>query len=342
MAILPHGEAWHLGSVADGQFTPIQACPAAINARISVSPGGDSFTVLDSDRKRASLYTILPHEPWIEPAVRPAFLPKDCVGHATIGIDGGLFVGGHGKSGESFWLRSRDDADAWREIPLPSAIRRPGKAVDGLHWNGECLIAVDNIVRPKWLLLYDLSAGHGPTLIDQIELPSHVTHERVVASCLGEGRLGVISRGINHGRASTHVWDLETTRFEQVRHWAFRHDSPRPSLFAGLAPIDTDESTDDTALVSTYLSQGRAIASLNNDLLVACGDHGIVAFDRKAGDPANPLDGVRQIATRGLRSVDHLVVPLPDQRNGVFAVGQGSSGKLDFEWMSAATIRAAD
>ena len=338
MVILPHTGAWHIGFTTAGRFTPVQACPATMDAALTLSPRGDSFTVLDSDRKRASLYRILPDEPWIEPAVRPASLPKGCIGHATLGINGTLFVGGHGKSGEALWLRSRDDADQWREIPLPSAIRRPGKAVDGLHWDGERLIAVDNIVRPKWLLLYDVLAGHSLTLIDEIQLPSHVTHERVVASCLGEGRLGVISRGINHGRASTHVWVLETTRFEQVRHWAFRHDSPRPSPFPSLAPIDTDESTDDTAVVSSCLSHGRAIASLDNDFLVACGDHGIIAFDGKAGDPAKPLDGVRQIATRGLRSVDHLVVPLPDQRNGVFAVGQGSSGKLDFEWMSAAIV----
>lgn len=69
-----------------------------------------------------------------------------------------------------------------------------GKGFDALPVDGFRLIAVDNVLVPTWLLVYDLSASLEPELftVDQLN-PHGSTWEEVTGATAGHSRIAVMS-----------------------------------------------------------------------------------------------------------------------------------------------------
>lgn len=184
-AVLPVGGSPHLCAVNEGQIQPLAAAPGYPDAQYFLSPDAAWLAVLDDQRKRAGLFELLPGEPWLRRSIPFGTLPRRCIGHVALGLDGTLYVGGHGKAGEALWRNSASRDGTWNEIELPEGLRKHGKAIDGLHVIDGHLIAVDDIIVPKWLLVYAMRPDSGLELERQVKLPSHTTNERVLHSCIG-------------------------------------------------------------------------------------------------------------------------------------------------------------
>jgi len=112
-------------------------------------------------------------------------------------------------------------------MELPPELMRFGKSIDALVVADERLIAVDDIVLPKWLLVYDLSQGGVPPLVSTVQLPNHGKFESVLGSALGTEYIAVISSG------SGFVSLLDRTTLEE-RWVLFMKPPPPPPLDGGI------------------------------------------------------------------------------------------------------------
>jgi hypothetical protein len=114
-------------------------------------------------------------------------------GHATCWVtrDGGFFQGK-----EIFGLFDlRTDAPPWTPVPLPEEVQGQGadKSIDEFLFDGDRLIAVDDIVWPKWLLLYDVRVPEAPALEAVHRIPNHGVYETIHSGALGRRWLALLS-----------------------------------------------------------------------------------------------------------------------------------------------------
>lgn len=89
--------------------------------------------------------------------------------------------------------------DPWDVLHLPVEACGRGKAVDALLLHGDRLVAVDDVVEPKWFFAFDVADPFAARLVDSRELPTHTTYESVRCAVLGPAGIAIVSQGYNHG-----------------------------------------------------------------------------------------------------------------------------------------------
>lgn len=324
-AVLPHGGTRFVCATSDDRVEPLIPAPGDHDARYALSEDGCRLAVLDRKATRAGLFALLPAAPWLSEILPMAPLPDGCTGHAILPLHDTLLVGGHGPRHEALWQRSLTTA-SWTAIGLPEDILQHGKAVDGLHLRGEDLIVVDDIVTPKWLLLYDVRTPSSLAHSRTIRLPHHTTYERIIDSCLGTSGLWCLSKGINHGVSSTHIWRLDTHTFQELGHWSAQNGSR--SFYRSV--FDTPPGNEVVQAAQRQLLSCVSMIEANGQILLACGPLGL---GRLLTDHAKQgLTPVEALDTPTLASVDAFVCPAPWDGRGVFLVGQDSNGKGSCVW----------
>ena len=329
--VVPRNGVAYLCALRDGQWEVISQPPGEADARHVLSEDGCFLAVMDRGNTRAGLYELLAGDPWLSEALPLAPLPNGCVGHAVLPMRDCLLVGGKGPNHEALWQRTAADS-SWIGVPLPPEIMKRGKAVDGLHLLGDKLVVVDDIVTPKWLLLYDMPGPGIPVHRETIRLPSHTTYEHIIHSYLGASGLWCLSKGINHGVASTHLWRLSLPEFKQEAHWA-ANDVRRSSFPSVFDEPPTSEATRDAM---DCLLSCIAVAEVNGNILLACGGNrlGMIAL----GDGPSHLEDLQFLETPGFYSIDGLVLPAPWDGQGVFLVGEDKSGAMNSTWLPASQL----
>lgn len=169
------------------------------------------------------------------PAVeRTLKLPWGLTIHALALREQVLYVGGSGRS-ELFGLVDlRAPTLRWAPQPVPPVASGFGKGIDGLALHGERLIAVDDIVIPRYFVVYDISDPRAPRLLGPEVFPWHLTAERVEAVASAGPWMAVLSGYANHGffGAQVALVHLQTLRGHAAL-WVERPRSPR----SGRAPV---------------------------------------------------------------------------------------------------------
>lgn len=330
--VVPRNGVACLCAARDGQWEVLSEAPGEPDARHVVSEDGRYLAAMDRGNTRAGLFELLLDAPWIRETLPLAPLPNGCVGHATLPMGDGLFVGGNGPNHEALWQRTAAAESNWMTVPLPQEIMKRGKAVDGLHVLGDTLVVVDDIVTPKWLLLYGLSNPGMPVHRNTIRLPSHTTYERIIYSSLGASGLWCLSKGINHGVASTHLWRLSVPDFKQEAHWAA--NDVRPSSFPSM--FDAPPASEDTRAAMDCLLSCLAVVEVDGAILLACGGKrlGMIALR----DGPSHIEDLQFLETPGFYSIDGLVLPAPWDGQGVFMVGEDKSGAMNSTWLPSSQL----
>jgi hypothetical protein len=168
-----------------------------------------------------------------------------------------LFVGG--RCGKEV-IGSYDFASPepkWTPLEVPEQFRQYGKRIDDLLLDGERLIAVDDIVIPKYLLRYDVADPRNPRLLDVREIPWHSTYETIHSGALGTDWLALLSSTSNHGWWGLHIALLDRETLQE--HGAMTQT--KKGSFRGGGP-DTQRDW-------------RQIALQGNTLLIAAGTDGV-------------------------------------------------------------------
>lgn len=314
-----------------GGAIPLAPTPGMTDATAFQEPGSRRVVIMDSGKKRAGLFELLDEEPWIKRVLPFATLPKDCHGDVALAVGEGMVVGGHSKSGESLWWRHPTQAvDRWTPLNLPKEIKRPGKSIDGLHQDGRRLIAVDDVVAPRWLILYRLEDDESLALEKKVLLPAHFPYERIVDSHLGEKTLWLVSRGMRRGQGAAFVWGVDRDKFVERGFWPAVFSWPvvqrpaSPFLLDGEELEEKDEEDDFSG--APMLFHARRVVECGGLLLVACQAKGLLAIPLERKRTNFKQTDPRQVPISGLESVE-AICTLPGA-DGVYLIGARKAGDL--------------
>jgi hypothetical protein len=250
------------------------------------------------------------------PAQTRVKLPAGTDIHALTEIDGVVYVGGSGTSEILGRIDLRREP-RFQPVGVPKRIITHGKGVDGFaHYNGK-LIAVDDFILPRYLLLYDVADARAPRFIDVLDLPPHSTAERVHAVAASDRAIALLSTSANHGHFAVHVSLLDIATLKER---AVLHGELAGAFRRGLAPV----------------ADFASVALHEDKLLIAAGSAGIgvlpvspwIAPGKKVREI--PFDDIRFVPV----SKERVVRVVPIDAASAFAVtktkgGIFRGGKLD-------------
>lgn len=318
--VLPHGDASAL-FVADEKrlidLNPLPIPPLAVCAVDQESgliaylfTGGTAIGVAHADAEPT------------EQRFPPIPLPEGVVARALTFCRQVLYVGG--RVARPRWEPSLGMVDfdetgpRWRPLPLPEELVKGQvhtKEIDDILIDGNRLLVVDNVVRPKWIVSYDVARRREPAVVGVTHLvtgPNFTIH----FASLGASYLGVFGRSF-------------ATRFEvDVSH---------------IILLDRNTLAEYSRLRDDYHYQRDSnwvhFAFVDDVLLIAAGEDGVGQVDvsRIDGLPNAPQERSRAFAERALAALRYRrvpspagaravrVVPLPSLRMFV-AVAQGDAG----------------
>jgi hypothetical protein len=185
-----------------------------------------------------------------------------------------LFVAAGGKSllATTEW----EAGTAWISLPCD-------KDIDALAIQQETLLAIDNIVRPKWLLRYELTST-GAREPSRIALPVHGTYEEIEAAAYCDSKFVVLSRTVHYRAVGKHVWILSCSQFEELGHAYSTEASFDPRYDSGFSP----------------LMSARDIAAYRDVIVIAADRYGLI-LTRLSAEPRPMSKNLRE-SHRGILS----------------------------------------
>ena len=194
---------------AAGVVEPRAPAPGNSDAVYKISTDQKFFAFLDSANKRFAVYELLDVEPWLQRLVSPTNLPRDCVAYDFILHDGQLLVGGRSRSQENIWLLDYtlavQPARAWQALEVPEAVRKSGKSIDLLYVLDQTLVAVDNVIRPKWFVFYHLNKDALPTPVGLHPIRVSSAFEGIRHGAESDALYALFSAGAGQRGASSYV-----------------------------------------------------------------------------------------------------------------------------------------
>jgi hypothetical protein len=218
--VVPLKNVSTLCTVERGRLLPHSPIPAPPEARCVISSGGWlAWAEVGCGRIGRAHVDAEPHEQRFPPVSLPDDYDAGCLAF----LEEVLFVGGRCGEEAAGWLDFLEHAPAWNSLPIPDECRSYGKRIDDFLVDGTRLVAVDDIVLPKYLLVYDVADPRRPGLRQVKEIPWHTTYEHVRRAERGTRWFALLSEGVNHGRCSAFVavfrldtleeaWVVSTTR----------------------------------------------------------------------------------------------------------------------------------
>lgn len=110
----------------------------------------------------------------------------------TILLNGeNLFIGG--EMGKEMLIQYNIQSQEWYKLQIPIEVMFPGKAIDDLIVNDSLLIAIDNIIMPKYVLVYKLNSKGKLDLSHFKELKSNGAYESIYQGRITDNYFGLIS-----------------------------------------------------------------------------------------------------------------------------------------------------
>jgi hypothetical protein len=114
-----------------------------------------------------------------------------------------LFVGG--EMGQELLVQYHLKNEKWYQLKIPKEVMQYGKAVDDLVVNDSLLIAVDNIILPKYILYYKLNFSDRLEYSHYKQLKSNSSYESIHNARITKNYLGLLSTTVNWGSYSEHI-----------------------------------------------------------------------------------------------------------------------------------------
>ncbi|SKB77414.1 hypothetical protein [Maribacter arcticus] len=118
-------------------------------------------------------------------------IPFDLKPKTILLNDENLFIGG--EMGKEMLVQYNIQSQKWYKLEIPIEVLFPGKAIDDLVINDSLLIAIDNIVMPKYVLFYKLSSNEKLILSHFKELKSNGAYESIYQGRITDNYIGLIS-----------------------------------------------------------------------------------------------------------------------------------------------------
>lgn len=130
---------------------------------------------------------------------------KDYDIHALAIKDAVLYAGG--RCGDEVLGRFdlQHARPTWTPLTVPAEVKRFGKSVDAFVLDGDRLCGMDDILMPKWWLVYDVTDARSPVFLSNPTLPPNSTYEVFTHAALAHRFVIAVSNSMNHGRTAVHL-----------------------------------------------------------------------------------------------------------------------------------------
>lgn len=144
----------------------------------------ERIVVLDTAKNQVTIYNIKSGE--IKLTIPFEIKPK------SIFIDeNNLFIGG--EKGKEILIQYHLKNEKWYQLEIPSEVVVWGKAIDDIVVNDSLLIAIDNIVMPKYVLFYRKNSTDKLELLHFRELKHNGAYESIHQGRITETYIGLLS-----------------------------------------------------------------------------------------------------------------------------------------------------
>lgn len=130
-------------------------------------------------------------------------IPYDIKPKSLLIDDNNLFIGGEMEN--EMLVQYNLKNQKWFSLEIPEEIKYPGKSIDDIVINDEYLIAIDNIVIPKYILFYKLNSTDKLVFSHQKELKFNSSYESTHLARIHDNYLGLYSTTLNWGTFSEHI-----------------------------------------------------------------------------------------------------------------------------------------
>ncbi len=245
-----------------GKIEEVGPVPMPLLARHAVDHASGWLAYLADEGRQIGLIHLdaEPHEQNFPPLAMPG---ENVVAHSLAFHRGVLYVGGVGSKEMLGRFDLHDAAPAWKPLAIPPELQRANKSIDELLIDGERLIAVDDCVEPKWLLVYDL-AEPGRPLIERAGIYGHGVNETVCQGALGASWVALLSTSCDMGGSHRMISLLD-----------------RPQLYScgGLIVEDGLSSWHPHSREGAMIRSWHQVAFLGDILLLAAGRDGLGVLD---------------------------------------------------------------
>lgn len=131
-------------------------------------------------------------------------IPFDLQAKSILLNDDNLFVGG--EMGKEMLIQYHLKSNEWYPLEIPTQVLFPRKSLDDLVVNDSLLIAIDDLIMPKYILFYKLNPTGKLTISHFKELKSNGTYESIIKGRITSKYLGLLSGTYSgYSGASKHI-----------------------------------------------------------------------------------------------------------------------------------------
>ncbi|MGY5851388.1 hypothetical protein [Salegentibacter sp. F14] len=140
-------------------------------------------------------------------------IPFDIKPKTILLNDDNLFIGG--EMGKEMLVQYHLQREKWYELEIPLDVLFIGKAIDDLVVNDSLLIAIDNIVMPKYVVYYHLNSKEELKLSHYKELKSNGAYENIYQARITNKYFGLLSSTFSgYVGASNHITIYDSMNLE--------------------------------------------------------------------------------------------------------------------------------
>lgn len=183
-ALVPSAKGMRVLRIRDGQIDSMTSGMFLCNRHTWLADG--RFAVLTKRQGKHALWRQVTVMACDGPRVTTeARLETPLPAADLIAFAGRLFVCGTAEGRSRLWSIDARAPDAvWQPLPMPAELG-DRKGIDALVQDGRVLVAVDNIVFPKWMLRYTVDVDDSFRLDAVIEMKANGTYESVRSASSG-------------------------------------------------------------------------------------------------------------------------------------------------------------
>jgi hypothetical protein len=188
LGVLPEGGHFALFEAAHGELRHICQLPFSSLDEVSTGTEGWVAGICGSEISSVTCWNAETRADLALP------LPSEHVPHSIAFAGQILYVGGRAAETLPFLglYDLGEPSPQWKSIPMPEQDWY-GKGLDALLIDGVRLIAIDNVLVPSWLLVYDISDPLEPKLSTVDQLNPHGTWEEVTGATAGHQWIAVLT-----------------------------------------------------------------------------------------------------------------------------------------------------
>jgi hypothetical protein len=177
-----------------------------------------------------------------------------------------VFIGGSFKN--ELLLQFNFKHNKWYSIEIPDSFKKLGKSIDDFLVINNELLAVDNIVFPKYILFFKLNGDNKCEYLKYFRIPANGTYENIKKAYISDKYIGMFSNTMGISGGASHIAIYSKDNLNKSFTFTFR---------TGRSFYNLEENNSYKELANFNLISSFII--VNNHLYFACKNNGLAKIE---------------------------------------------------------------